>query len=183
MIVGRGDFLPFRDETFATVLCNSVIEHIPSIEETIAEAHRVLRPGGRLLITTPSHRFAEYLLVPRLLKSVGLRAASSAYERWFNRHSAHFHTNNLEWWQDKLGRTGFEITTAHYYLTRTAHELFDVAHYASVPRWALNAMTGRWVLVDSSPLQSFWARILSKLHSGALHTPEGPYLFIDAMKR
>ena len=183
VIVGRGDSLPFADRSFATVLCNSVIEHIPPIEETIGEAYRVLRPGGRFLITTPSHLFADYLLIPRVLKSLGMRDAGAAYGRWFNRHSAHFHTNNIEWWRDRLTRTGFEITKAHYYLTRSAHEVFDLAHYASVPRWGLSAITGRWVLLDSSPLQGFWARILARLHTNALHTPEGPYLFVEAVKR
>jgi len=45
--------LPFADECFDTVLCTSVLEHVDSPEAAISEAYRVLRPGGRILITVP----------------------------------------------------------------------------------------------------------------------------------
>lgn len=46
--------LPFVDEYFDVVFSNSTLdhfEHAASIAEALAELHRVLRPGGRLLIT------------------------------------------------------------------------------------------------------------------------------------
>jgi SAM-dependent methyltransferase len=45
--------LPFRSNTFDTVLCTSVLEHVDNAEYAIAEISRVLKPGGRLLITVP----------------------------------------------------------------------------------------------------------------------------------
>jgi 2-polyprenyl-3-methyl-5-hydroxy-6-metoxy-1,4-benzoquinol methylase len=46
--------LPFRDGTFALVHCFSVIEHVDSIERTVAEMVRVTRPGGALYVHTPN---------------------------------------------------------------------------------------------------------------------------------
>lgn len=53
-----GHVLPFPDASFDAVLCTEVLEHIPDPTETIREIHRVLKPGGRLILTLPwSARF------------------------------------------------------------------------------------------------------------------------------
>jgi glycosyltransferase involved in cell wall biosynthesis len=41
------------DSTLGTVLCSEVIEHVRHPERAMAEAFRVLRPGGTLILTTP----------------------------------------------------------------------------------------------------------------------------------
>jgi 2-polyprenyl-3-methyl-5-hydroxy-6-metoxy-1,4-benzoquinol methylase len=46
--------LPFRDGTFDVVYCFSVIEHVASVEATVAEMVRVTRPGGTIYVHTPS---------------------------------------------------------------------------------------------------------------------------------
>jgi SAM-dependent methyltransferase len=50
---GDGRLLPFRSGSFDSVLCTEVIEHVPTPELVFAEAHRVLRVGGHLVLTTP----------------------------------------------------------------------------------------------------------------------------------
>ena len=53
-----GHVLPFPDASFDAVLCTEVVEHIPDPAETIREIHRVLKPGGLLVVTIPwSARF------------------------------------------------------------------------------------------------------------------------------
>src|SRR5215213_11365163 len=51
-----GEALPLADESFDCVLMSEVIEHLEEPQISIREAVRVLRPGGRLLITTPNYR-------------------------------------------------------------------------------------------------------------------------------
>ncbi|RZS39034.1 methyltransferase family protein [Herbihabitans rhizosphaerae] len=46
--------LPIRSSTVDVVANLQVIEHLWDQEGFLAECHRVLRPGGRLLITTPN---------------------------------------------------------------------------------------------------------------------------------
>jgi SAM-dependent methyltransferase len=45
--------MPIMDGEFDNVLCTEVLEHIPYPDRAIAEFSRVLRPGGRLLLTAP----------------------------------------------------------------------------------------------------------------------------------
>jgi len=48
-----GRCFPFDDGTFDAVLCNQVLEHVFEPEEFVREIGRVLKPGGRLLLTVP----------------------------------------------------------------------------------------------------------------------------------
>jgi HAD superfamily hydrolase (TIGR01549 family) len=46
--------LTFSDSSFDKVLLTEVIEHLPRPAKAVAEAARVLRPGGLLVVSTPS---------------------------------------------------------------------------------------------------------------------------------
>jgi SAM-dependent methyltransferase len=52
-VVAHACHLPFRSSTFDSVLCSQVLEHVEQPETLIKEAYRVLKPGGRILLTAP----------------------------------------------------------------------------------------------------------------------------------
>ena len=52
-VVADACALPFEDESFDTVLAVEVLEHVATPDKMIAEVHRVLKPGGALLLSTP----------------------------------------------------------------------------------------------------------------------------------
>jgi SAM-dependent methyltransferase len=58
--VGRCDDLSgFADGSFDVVFASNLLEHLewPSVERTLDEARRVLKPGGRLLLLQPNFRY------------------------------------------------------------------------------------------------------------------------------
>ena len=46
--------LPFGDASFDLVTCTEVIEHLEHYRQTLREIYRVLKPAGRLVVTTPN---------------------------------------------------------------------------------------------------------------------------------
>ncbi|MDP3910542.1 MAG: methyltransferase domain-containing protein [Gemmatimonadales bacterium] len=46
--------LPYRDGSFDTVVAVEVVEHVEDHFRFIRELHRVVAPGGRVLVTTPN---------------------------------------------------------------------------------------------------------------------------------
>lgn len=62
-VVAGGEALPFPDNFFDIVTLLDVIEHIPDRDErqVIREAGRVLRPGGRFVVSTNTDRSAREL--------------------------------------------------------------------------------------------------------------------------
>ncbi len=46
---------PFRDSVFDELYATHVIEHVADVIRTIEEFHRLVRPGGRIFITTPHY--------------------------------------------------------------------------------------------------------------------------------
>ncbi|MGE0083051.1 MAG: class I SAM-dependent methyltransferase [Desulfococcaceae bacterium] len=102
--------LPFPDHYFDLVICSEVLEHIPDHQCAIAEALRVLKPGGNIGISVPRY-FPEKICwflssayrnmsgghiriyrkkeLVNLLESAGLRLWASSYA-----HSLH----TPYWW-------------------------------------------------------------------------------------
>jgi SAM-dependent methyltransferase len=52
-IIGSADKLSFDDASLDTVVSFQVLEHLSEPEHFIREAYRVLKPDGKLLLTTP----------------------------------------------------------------------------------------------------------------------------------
>jgi ubiquinone/menaquinone biosynthesis C-methylase UbiE len=95
--------LPFPDATFETVVFAEVLEHIPDAMDALTELYRVLRPDGRLLLTTPNpfglYRYLRHYLFKRTLDPESYLGAED-HRRFFDPLSL----TNL------LSSVGFEVT-------------------------------------------------------------------------
>lgn len=52
-VIGDGLNLPFSDNVFDAVIMSELLEHVSDPGRVLSEAARVLKPGGKALITTP----------------------------------------------------------------------------------------------------------------------------------
>jgi len=62
--------LPFDDNTFGAVLASEVVEHVVDTGLFLGEIRRVLKPGGKLVLSTPNSAFWVYRVLGGLGKTV-----------------------------------------------------------------------------------------------------------------
>jgi len=67
--------LPFADDTFDMVFSHGVLHHVPDIKQAQREVHRVLRPGGELVIMVYARWSLNYLLSIGLIRRAVLLGA------------------------------------------------------------------------------------------------------------
>ena len=54
-IIASALSLPVDDESFETVVSTELLEHVPDPLRALREMHRVLKPGGHLILSTPMY--------------------------------------------------------------------------------------------------------------------------------
>jgi ubiquinone/menaquinone biosynthesis C-methylase UbiE len=54
--------LPFADNSFDCIIAAEIIEHVSEPEKFVHELHRVVKPGGMLIISTPYKEVLKYAL-------------------------------------------------------------------------------------------------------------------------
>ena len=116
-----GELLPLADRSFECILLSEVIEHLEAPQVSIKEAARVLRPGGRLLVTTPNYR-SLWPLMERVVDLLNM-APKMAGEQ----HISRFHPASLK---RLLIEAGLRI---EYFCT-----IYDLSPFMSLfsPKWA-----------------------------------------------
>jgi ubiquinone/menaquinone biosynthesis C-methylase UbiE len=67
--------LPAHDEQFDLVFSHGVLHHVADIQTAQREIHRVLRPGGRLVVMLYARRSLNYQVSIRVLRRAALLAA------------------------------------------------------------------------------------------------------------
>jgi SAM-dependent methyltransferase len=176
LTMAQGAAMPFAENTFGTIVCNSVFEHIPDLEPVIAECFRVLRPGGRLIFCSPTDRFPQVLL--------GGRIFGEWYRRFFTRIARHVHTDSPQHWRERLTSHGFDIEVAQEYFSDRATVALELGHYAGLPNMLWKALFGRWVLWPSrrDPVLRFVDAALRGIYREEPVGPPATGLFCIAVK-
>ena len=93
--------LPFADESFDTVVCNHVLEHVPDDRRAMHELRRVLRRTGWALLLVPD------VVDPRTVEDPSITDPAERLRR-FGQHD-HVRRYGLDY-LDRLETAGFEAT-------------------------------------------------------------------------
>lgn len=124
--------LPFADDSFDTVVCSEVLEHIPDYQGALAEIARVVRPGGTFIAS-----------VPRFFPEKICWLLSDAYHEVEGGHVRIFHGRKLE---SEIECAGFTCYARHY------------AHALHAPYWWLQCLL--WSRRDRSRLIRWYHQLL-----------------------
>jgi SAM-dependent methyltransferase len=114
------------DASIATVVSNSVLEHVPALDDALQAVARVLRPAGRLIFTAPTETFGSELLLPL-----------EAYGLWRNRQLEHLNLWTAQGWADRLSRAGLDLLLLRPYLRPSlvrAWDALELSQQVSVAR-------------------------------------------------
>lgn len=185
----EGARMPYPNNYFATVISNSVLEHIPQLPPVLAETSRVLKPGGAFYFCVPGPDFLPMLSLGQALDRVGLGAAAEGYRRFFNHISRHYHCDDGPVWERRLTDVGLSLERWWPYFGQRAMIALEWGHYLGFPALVSKKLTGRWILCPSRANLWLTERLMRPLYEaedgwGSAHdaASDGAYLFFVARK-
>jgi SAM-dependent methyltransferase len=113
---------PVRDDAFDVIFFNHVLEHIGDDTRALSEAHRILKPGGLLMLGTPNEGVwlwqLAYRLQPKMLKT-----------------SDHVQFYTAETLAEKCRAAGFSV-----------QEIKHIGY--GIPHWTLDAGLRQFKILD-----------------------------------
>lgn len=176
-----GAAMPFAAHSFATVISNSVLEHIPQVLPVLKEVARVLQPGGRFYFCVPGPNFRRFLSVSRAVEALGWRQGAEAYRCLFDRICRHYTYADASGWQQHLEAAGLQLERWWPYFSQGATAALEWGHPLGLPCVLVKALTGRWILVPTRWNLALTAALLRRFEREPLPA-EGAYLFFVACK-
>ena len=102
-VVGDALNLPFSNHTFDTLISTQVLEHIEKPWIMVKEIYRVLKPNGKLIITTPNYQSA-WILVEKIVNLLG-------EVKYQEQHITFFNKKKIELLLEQLKFKNINITT------------------------------------------------------------------------
>ena len=181
VVQGNGLRIPFRSECFSSGISNSVLEHIPRVEEVLAEIGRVLRPGAPFVFCVPNPRYLSFLSGGRILQAFGLRKAAAAYRDWFRKMSRVHHLDEREEWQARLNRAGLTLQSSWEYFSESSMQTLEWGHPLGLPCLVARKLSGRWILWPSKTNLAITWRLVAPHYREALPA-QGAFTFYVARR-
>lgn len=132
-VKGDARDLPFAAGRFRSVLAVSVLEHIEQPGAVLAEAFRVLQPGGAFVATVVLSDLQEHLFYPKLFRSLWLSSLGRLYGRlhnWVFRH--HTMLEKTEW-ERLLNEAGFQVEVSKKVVSPRLTRWWDVLLLSAWP--------------------------------------------------
>ena len=118
-----GENLPLENNSIDFVFSSEVIEHIYDIENAFLEISRILKPGGKLLLTTPYHGLIKNLLIVLF-----------AFDKHFNPAGPHIRFFSKKSLFGLLNKFGFSVIKYGYYgrFYPVSHSIYVLAEKTKI---------------------------------------------------
>lgn len=139
LVQADGAQSPFTNGYFASAFSNSVLEHIPHIENVLADIARVLKQGAPFYFCVPNERYLSKLSISHVL--------GKGYAGWFRKISRVKHADGPEAWQGRLEKAGFRLERWWHYFSPSAMRVLEWGHYFGLPSLVAKKLTGKWIIV------------------------------------
>ncbi|MFC1868986.1 methyltransferase domain-containing protein, partial [Thermodesulfobacteriota bacterium] len=110
--------IPLDDQTIDYIYAGEIIEHLINPEWMIKESFRILKPGGRMIITTPNISRIGNVFKLLMGRSNLERLSPIGSQDPYDEHRGHFHEYNMKELYDIVHENGFKVVKGEYYLGR-----------------------------------------------------------------
>ncbi|HET7144363.1 MAG TPA: class I SAM-dependent methyltransferase [Anaerolineales bacterium] len=181
LVEADGGRMPFSEEYFSSAFSNSVLEHIPHVDQVIKETGRVLKPGAPFVFCVPNHNFLSTLSISSALDAIGMRSLGNMYRAFFNKISRHHHCDDPVVWQARLKANDFTLVRWWHYFSPEALRVLEWGHYFGLPSLIAHFLFKRWILSPTRWNLYFIERFLRRFVETPEH-PRGSYTFYVARK-
>ncbi len=138
LTVYDGVTIPYKNNTFGTIISNCVFEHIPHIKKSVEEMHRVLKKNGLLMTSVMCSTWSGNLYGGSLL--------GKPYINWFNTFQQHASLLSKKEWTSLFKRAGFEVVEAVDYLYEKSAHKTEAYHFLSVFSLLSYKLFKKWTL-------------------------------------
>ncbi len=137
-VVGFGENMPFKDETFNTIFSGAVLEHVSDPPAVVSNMQRILRDGGQVYIETaflqPVHAYPNHFFN---MTKQGLEELCRDFNKLSSGVKPHQYPSfTLQWilnkWQENL-----EGEKKEAFLQATVQDILD--------EYAENVFSNRWM--------------------------------------
>jgi SAM-dependent methyltransferase len=172
--------LPLAPESFQTVFSVSVLEHIPDVEPVLAEAVRVLRPGGVFALTVPLAKLGSMWAVPRAMRAIGMEGVGKLYADRLNATFSHINLWTPERWAEALKALGMEVEVCREIVSPRATAIYDMWLPTALSSQVLRLLTKKRFIYRPPGMVDFLTRRFAKLVNE--DEAEGSNLFLVARK-
>jgi len=92
---------PLADNVGDIALALHIFEHLPELDHALRETHRVLKPGGALIIGTP--------ILPTFIANIRTKQFQEQMAAGKRQYGNHIWAFSPKIWRERLEKAGFEI--------------------------------------------------------------------------
>lgn len=154
--------LPFKANSYSSIISISTFEHIKNSEKLLKEMHRVLKPNGILTITMETEEVDGNTFYRPFLKKIGLSFLSNwltwAYNTKFHRHTL----PSKKKWVKGIHKAGFRIIEVRDIISPTITKLYDIFMITSWPAQLFRPFIGKRKVFRPKFLENILVRIFLK---------------------
>jgi len=125
-IVGDITDIPEADQFFDVILCSEVLEHLPNPVKALEEFHRLLKQGGKLILTAPFCSLTHF--------------APYHYSSGYNKYFYEFHLENLGFKLYEVSSNGnfFEFVAQEVHRIPLMADKYSSKNISRLERYAIN---------------------------------------------
>jgi SAM-dependent methyltransferase len=174
LVEADGARTPFPSNHFASGLSNSVLEHIPHIDDVLKETARILKPNAPFYFCVPNTKHFHALSLTKIF--------GKPYENWFRKISRVHHADEPDVWEKRLNNAGFTLERWWHYFPPASTRVLEWGHYFGLPSLVSRVLTGRWIL---SPTKwNLWlTEHFVRKYASTEAVEDGTYTFFVAVKK